>query len=422
MGLAVLVIILKGYVITLAIILLTYTVRHFVFALNRSIGEQKLYYQDIMDTDLPTVTIIVPMHNEELVARNSMENIVNTAFPKEKMEIIPIEDHSEDGTLAILEEFAAKYDNIHPYVRDTGTRGKPAAMNEVMEFATGDIIVVFDADYLPPKGIIRDIAICFLDPEVGAVMGRVIPHNVNANLLTRLLDLERTGGYQIDQQARYNLNLVPQYGGTVGGFRRELALQLGGFDPKIITEDTELTFKLYERGWKVVYANRAECYEEAPETWTARSTQVTRWARGHCQVFFIFFFKIIKSKFLRTMEKVDALLLLAVYFIPLILLIGIFDSLALFFLGEMNLFTSVFIFVLVASYSSFGNAAPFFQIGSGVLLDGGHMRIRLLPLLMFNFVFYLWFISKGAFLSIFDTLFERAPEWEKTQRFRRKTQ
>lgn len=419
MGLAVLVIILKAYIITIAIIMLVYTVRHFVFSINRSVGEQKLYYQDILDSDLPTVTVIVPMHNEELVAEHSMENIANTNYPKDKLEIIPIEDHSEDATLSILERFSKKYDNIHPYVRDTGQRGKPAAMNEVMEFATGEVIIVFDADYLPPKGIIRDIAISFLDPEVGAVMGRVIPNNVSSNLLTRLLDLERTGGYQIDQQARYNLNLVPQYGGTVGGFRRKIALELGGFNPAIITEDTELTFKLYEQGWKVVYANRAECYEEAPETWIVRSRQVSRWARGHCQVFFKSFFKMMKSKYLKPMEKVDGLLLLSIYFIPLLLLIGIFDSLALFFLGEMNLFTSVFIFVLVSAYSSFGNAAPFFQIGSGILLDGGHMRVRLLPMLMFNFTFYLWFISKGAFLAIIDTIFQRVPEWQKTQRFRK---
>ncbi|MCF7815075.1 MAG: glycosyltransferase family 2 protein [Candidatus Cloacimonetes bacterium] len=419
MGLAVLVIILKAYVITVAIIMLIYTIRHLVFSINRSVGEQKLYYQDILDSDLPKVTVIVPMHNEELVAEYSMENIANTIYPKDKLEIIPIEDHSEDATLAILEKYSETYDNIHPYVRDTGTRGKPASMNEVMEFATGDVIIVFDADYLPPKGIIRDIAICFLDPEVGAVMGRVIPNNVGSNMLTRLLDMERTGGYQIDQQARYNLNLVPQYGGTVGGFRRKIAMELGGFNPAIITEDTELTFKLYEQGWKVVYANRAECYEEAPETWIVRSRQVSRWARGHCQVFFKSFFKMMKSKYLRPIEKLDGMLLLTIYFIPLLLLVGIFDSIALFFLGEMNLFSSVFIFVLVSAYSSFGNAAPFFQIGSGILLDGGHMRVRLLPLLMFNFTFYLWFISKGAFLAIIDTIFQRVPEWQKTQRFRK---
>jgi len=416
----ILVSILRAYILVMAAILFTYTVRHFIFSINRSVGEQKLYYQDILDSDLPYVTVIVPMHNEELVAEHSMENIANTNYPKDRLEIIPIEDHSEDATLSILEQYSEKYDNIHPYVRDTGARGKPVGMNEVMEFAHGDIIIVFDADYLPPKGIIRDIAISFLDPEVGAVMGRVIPSNVSSNLLTKLLDIERTGGYQIDQQARYNLNLVPQYGGTVGGFRRQVALDLGGFNPSIITEDTELTFKLYQQGWKVVYANRAECYEEAPETWHVRSRQVTRWARGHCQVFFKAFFGMIKSNYLKPIEKIDGILLLSIYFIPLIMLVGLFVSLALFFLGKMNLFTSVFIFILVASYSSFGNAAPFFQMGSGILLDGGHMRARLLPMLLFSFTFYLWFISKGAFLAIIDTIFKRVPEWQKTQRFRKK--
>jgi len=77
------------------------------------------------------------------------------------------------------------------------------------------------------------------------------------------------------------LNLVPQYGGTVGGFRREVAMKLGGFNPKIITEDTELTFKLYERGWKAVYANRAECYEEAPEKILEARLRLTEFSQNH---------------------------------------------------------------------------------------------------------------------------------------------
>jgi cellulose synthase/poly-beta-1,6-N-acetylglucosamine synthase-like glycosyltransferase len=422
MGLAFLVNILKAYIIVISIIMLIYTLRHFIFSMNRSIGEQKLFYQDIIDTNLPKVTVIIPMHNEELVAANSLEAILNSDYPPDKLEIIPIEDHSEDGTRKILERFELIHKNIHPFYRSSGNRGKPSAMNEVLQFAEGEVIIVFDADYLPPKGIIRNIAISFLDPEVGAVMGRVIPINVSSNLLTRLLDLERTGGYQIDQQARYNLKLIPQYGGTVGGFRKDVAIALGGFNPSIITEDTELTFKLYARGWKVVYANRAECYEEAPETWAVRSRQVTRWARGHCQVFFRYLFPILTSKYLSFLEKFDGVLLMFIYFIPLVLLVGIGASLTLFFLGEMNLFSSIFVFIMVSTYSSFGNAAPFYQIGVGALLDGSHARIRLLAMLMFNFVYYMWYISKGAFHAIFDVIFTRNPEWQKTQRFRKQDQ
>ncbi|MFY0104485.1 hypothetical protein ABTP95_22220, partial [Acinetobacter baumannii] len=76
------------------------------------------------------------------------------------------------------------------------------------------------ADYLPARGLIKQLVAPFFDPEVGAIMGRVVPVNAGANLLTRLLDLERSGGYQVDQTARMNLGLVPQYGGTVGGIRR----------------------------------------------------------------------------------------------------------------------------------------------------------------------------------------------------------
>ena len=68
-------------------------------------------------------------------------------------------------------------------------------------------------------GLLKQLVAPFFDPEVGAVMGRVVPVNSGANLLTRLLDLERSGGYQVDQQARMNMNLMPQYGGTVGGVR-----------------------------------------------------------------------------------------------------------------------------------------------------------------------------------------------------------
>jgi cellulose synthase/poly-beta-1,6-N-acetylglucosamine synthase-like glycosyltransferase len=415
------VLILRIYTVSEIFILLIYTVRHFSFTFNRIFGEQKLYYQDIVDSELDRVTILVPMHNEEKVANDVMTQLTRINYPRDRFEVIPINDHSSDKTREILDGFAAKYPFIKPLHRDTGGRGKPHGLNDAMELATGDIIIVFDADYIPSKGIVRDIAICFKDQQVGAVMGRVIPKNTETNMLTRLLDMERSGGYQVDQQARHNMTLIPQYGGTVGGFRKDVAMWLGGFNPYLLTEDTELTFLLFLKGWKVAYANKAECYEESPEDWGVRARQITRWSRGHTQVMLKSMLPLLRTNHLNFKEKVDGVLLLLIYLIPLIMIIGIPVSLLLFFMGEMNIIDIFLIFILVAAYNSFGNFAPFYQIGTASYIDGVTDRLKLLPLFFFCFLFNVLYISKGSAAAFLDVILKRNPEWQKTARFRKES-
>lgn len=414
----VVVLILKIYFVFVIFAMVVYAVRHFVFVSNRMFGEQRIYYQDILDSELPSVSVFIPMHNEENVAANVLDLLIKADFPKEKLEIIPINDNSTDKTAEILDEYASKYPQIKVLHRKSDERGKPVALNDAIEMAKGEIVIIFDADYLPPKGILRDIAVSFSDPEVGAVMGRVVPVNTNKNLLTRCLDLERTGGYQVDQQARYNMRLIPQYGGTVGGFRRELIRSLGGFDPAILAEDTELTFKLFIRGWKVVYANRVECYEESPEQWQIRARQIQRWARGHTQVMFKYLLPLLKSKELAFREKFDGSLLLCIYAVPFILLTGLMNSVALFFLGEMEILSNTMVFLFLGAYNTFGNFASFYQIGIGAVLDGATYRIRLLPFILFNFFFNMWYTSLGFISGVADQVIKRKATWHKTERFR----
>jgi len=186
---ALVILILKGIMWVVIGMMLVYSIRHIRFTYNRILGEQRLYYQDIVDSDLLKVTVLIPMHNEEKVAADILTALADADYPPDRLEIIPVNDHSEDGTREILDGFARRFRNIKPLHRDEGIRGKPAALNDAMEICEGDIIVVFDADYLPPRGMIRDLVVCFKDPEIGAVMGRVVPVNTGTNLLTRLLDM-----------------------------------------------------------------------------------------------------------------------------------------------------------------------------------------------------------------------------------------
>ncbi len=414
----VVVLILKGTMWCIVGVMLIYSVRHILFTYNRVLGEQRLYYQDIVDSDLLRVTVLIPMHNEERVAADVLTALLDSDYPPDKLEIIPVNDHSDDGTRNLLDQFARKEPRIRPFHRYEGLRGKPAALNEAMEHCTGDIIVVFDADYLPPRGLIRDLSVCFKDPEVGAVMGRVVPVNTGVNLLTRLLDMERAGGYQVDQQARYSLGLAPQYGGTVGGFRRDLAQLMGGFDPLVLSEDTDLTYNLFVRGWKVVYANRLECYEESPEEWPVRARQIRRWAIGHTQTMFKYLGKTLFSGHLSFKEKLDGVLLLCIYLIPLIIVVGAFVSFGLFFLGEMTLLPGIVFFCFVVTFNAFGNFAPFYEIAAGSLLDGGGNRVRMLPLFLYNFVFNSWVIAGGAIRGVITQYTGKAAGWHKTERYR----
>ena len=144
-------------------------------------------------------------------------------------------------------------------------------------------------------------------------MGRVVPLNAGRNLLTRMLDLERSAGYQVDQQARMNLHLVPQYGGTVGGVRLSALRDVGGWREDTLTEDTDLTYRLLLRGWETVYQNRSECYEEVPEQWAVRIRQITRWSDGHNQAMRDHAGAVFRGHLRGNAQTLDALLLLGVY-------------------------------------------------------------------------------------------------------------
>ncbi len=242
-------------------IICVYTIRHYWFTLNRLFGFQRHPYIDIDTADWPPVTVLVAAHNEEKVIANILAALMEAKYPAEKMLIVPVNDRSTDRTREIIDEFVEQYPGrIRPFHRTDGKGGKAAALKDAMELVDTEVILIFDADYIPGAGLIKQLTAPFFDPEVGGVMGRVVPLNVGANLLTRLLDLERSGGYQVDQQARMNLRLVPQHGGTVAGVRRSALKEIGGWNDNTLTEDTDLTYRLLLHGWKTVYQNRAECY------------------------------------------------------------------------------------------------------------------------------------------------------------------
>ena len=209
-------------------VLAVYTLRHYFFTLNRLFGRHRQPFIDVVEANWPSLVVFVPAHNEGRVIRDSLDALLTCDYPEDRLVIVPIDDRSQDETREIILEYEASYPGrIKPHLRDDGIPGKAAALAEAMEERQEEVFLVFDADYIPGERLLKQLVAPFFDAEVGAVMGRVVPLNVSESLLTRLLDLERSGGYQVDQQARMNLRLVPQYGGTVGGVRRAALEHVG---------------------------------------------------------------------------------------------------------------------------------------------------------------------------------------------------
>lgn len=400
-------------------VLVVYTIRHYLFTLNRLFGRHRQPYVDIGTAAWPRVAVFVPCHNEERVIGHMLDALLACDYPERQLEIIPVNDRSTDRTAGILADYAARFPmRVMPFHRKGGRPGKAAALKDASAASDAPVHLVFDADYLPGRGLVKQLVGPFFDPEVGAVMGRVVPMNVKKSLLTRLLDLERTGGYQVDQQARMNLGLIPQYGGTVGGVRRSALRDVGGWRADTLAEDTDITFRLVLAGWEVVYQNRSECYEEVPESWPSRIRQIQRWARGHNQSLARYWWPLLKRPaHLSRWAVLDGLLLLGVFAVAPLLMLGWLLAVALYYEG-IQISSGVYAILAVSMYSTLGNFAAFFEVAAGARLDGSRGRIKLLPFLIVGFLVSLVSIT-SATLAQLATFWRRSePRWEKTERHR----
>ncbi len=416
---AVIVALAKITVVVCSLVLLAYAVRHHVLAWKRLTLRQPRDTMELVGFVMPRISVMVPMHNEERVAPDILQALIDNDYDWSKLEIIAIDDRSTDRTAQIIDEFAAHHPMIKAVHRADGDGGKPAALQQAGEQVTGEILLLFDADYIPGRSMLKMLVAPFADPEVGAVMGRVVPHNAGQSLLAGLLALERAAGYQTGQQSRHNATGSAQFGGTVGGVRVSALKACGGWNTGSITEDTDLTCALLLRGWKVAYVNRAECYEEVPQSWAVRRRQLMRWVIGHTACMHRYWRPVLRSRFLTPAQKADTLFMLACYLTAPALVLAWLASLFLLVLRQDNLLVTLPAATTFLAYQLFANQATFVELGVAALLDGSRSRILLMPVHVVSFFASHMAICDALLRFYFGGLFGGGPRrWERTRRYR----
>lgn len=234
--------------------------------------------------DLPKVNVFIPAHNEEVVIRQTLEAMKRLYYPKDLLEIVVINDNSSDRTGEIAAEYAAKY----PFIRVIDTeppnkgKGKSSALNEALRQTDGEVIVVYDADNTPEKMSVWYLVMGLLnDEQAAAIVGKFRVVNAKETWLTRFINIETITFQWMAQAGRWYWFGVTTIPGTNFAIRRSVVEELGGWDVKALAEDTELTIRVYEKGYHIRFFPKAITWEQEPETLNVWWKQRTRWARGN---------------------------------------------------------------------------------------------------------------------------------------------
>ncbi|WP_089106605.1 bifunctional polysaccharide deacetylase/glycosyltransferase family 2 protein [Streptomyces hyaluromycini] len=221
------------------------------------------------------VSVLVPAYNEAKCIENTVRSLTASEHP---VEILVVDDGSTDGTARIVENLDLPGVRV---IRQQNA-GKPAALNRGLRNARHDIIVMMDGDTVFEPATVRELVQPFGDPAVGAVAGNAKVGNRDS-LIGAWQHIEYVMGFNLDRRMYDVLRCMPTIPGAVGAFRRTALEQVGGMSDDTLAEDTDITMAIHRDGWRVVYAERARAWTEAPESVSQLWSQRYRWSYGTMQ-------------------------------------------------------------------------------------------------------------------------------------------
>lgn len=239
------------------------------------------------DEELPLITVQLPLFNEMYVVERLLKAVTAIDYPREKLEIQVLDD-STDETVKLAEATVAKYQaegfDIHYLHREDRTGFKAGALEQGNKTAKGELLAIFDADFVPKPDCLRKLVHYFTDPLVGCAQMRWSHINGSYNLLTKLQTIMLDGHFVVEQTTRNRTGGFFNFNGTAGIWRREAIELSGGWQHDTLTEDTDLSFRAQLMGWKFVYLLDEEAPAEIPVEINAFKAQQRRWAKGVMQV------------------------------------------------------------------------------------------------------------------------------------------
>ncbi len=288
---------------------------------------------------LPHVTIQLPLYNEATVVARLLDAVGNMDYPRDRLQIQVLDDSTDEtrpiATRKVRELTERGLDA--EYVRRPTREGyKAGALDYGLRTAKGELVAIFDADFIPQPEFLKQIVGHFADPRVGMVQTRWAHLNRDAGLFTSVQALMLDGHHLVENRARCASGLMFNFSGTGGMWRKAAIGSAGGWQHDTLTEDLDLSYRAQLAGWRFIYRPDVLTPSELPEDMSALRAQQFRWAKGTVQTARKLLGRIVRAD-VSTEQRIEAcfhmlphfayplMMLLTVLLLPALLLLPAVD-------------------------------------------------------------------------------------------------
>ncbi|HIT55548.1 TPA: glycosyltransferase family 2 protein [Candidatus Galligastranaerophilus intestinigallinarum] len=356
----------------------------------------------------PFISILIPCHNEAVVIKETVENILNVDY--ENYEIIVIDDRSTDDTKDAVLELEKKYDKVKALIRDKSAYpGKSAVLNDAIKLAKGEAYLVFDADAKIKPDFIKLLLTKYEGDDVGAIQARKVIINANQNFLTACQYNE----YVMDTHLQVGRDAVKgavELRGNGELIKKNALVDIGGWNNETITDDLDMSTRLHIKGWDIRFVQDAIVYEEGVVTFSALVRQRRRWVEGSIRRYLEYIWDVLFTKDMSLRVGFDLIAYISEFLLPAWLIIEIIVQAFHFVKGQENYILSSAILIVVVglfftsgliySFRKYSHYTTFKAIIQAIITSGYFITIWF-PIVMF---------------IVFKIIFtKRTMDWGKTQ-------
>lgn len=310
------------------------------------------------------VSVIIPAYNEQDSIKQTIEHVINSNYPKNKLEVIVVNDGSTDNTLKIVKPLLKKYKNLE--LINKKNSGKANSLNLAIKKAKGELIAVVDSDSFPHHESLKKLTGFFNDKKMGAVTSFVGVRNKERNFFAKIQSIE----YLIMGWSRKLFDFIDSVwctNGPLSLYRKSYILKVGGFDPSTVTEDIDITWNLLNHGYKSGMCLDAHVTTIVPEKFRPWFRQRTRWGLGGLQALKkyrkMFFKKGMFGAFILPFISLSVILSIATFLFTSYLILrniitrtlitsySIYTDSTILTFQEINLYPSVIIFYFIVLFT-----------------------------------------------------------------------